>query len=101
MADRLQQGKPGLFDVIPGERTVRQVTQRVRAQGSRFGTLVADARIAMSFTQQQLAEALGVSRAFIAGIETGRTQITVRTLVKLCQFLSVTPNDLLEFYDAD
>lgn len=49
-----------------------------------------------------VSKATGITRANITNLLSGRTNgITFDTLNKLCKFLSVTPNDILVFYDID
>jgi DNA-binding XRE family transcriptional regulator len=46
-------------------------------------------------TQQELADRLGQSRPSLANIERGRNNTPVNTLLRICEVLNVTPNDLL------
>ena len=49
-------------------------------------------------TQEKLSEMLEVTPTFIAMIETGKTGISLETLIKISKALSVTPNDILQDY---
>lgn len=46
-------------------------------------------------TQSQIAEALGVTQAFISALYTGKKIPSLDMLLKLCDFLNVSPNTLL------
>ena len=52
-------------------------------------------RRALGLTQQQLANQLGISRASLANVETGRQRILVHQLYELADQLSVNVSDLL------
>lgn len=52
-------------------------------------------RVKKHLTQERLAERAGVSASFMGHIERGSRIASLETLVKLCDALSVTPNDLL------
>ncbi len=53
-------------------------------------------RAARRWTQQQLADAVGFSRAYIARLEIGRHDPTLSTLVKVARALRVKVTRLLE-----
>lgn len=46
-------------------------------------------------TQAEVAEAAGVSDRTYADIERGTVNMRVETLLRICQVLSITPNDVL------
>ena len=52
------------------------------------------ARAAKDLSQQQLAEAVGVSRQTINAIEKGDYNPTIKLCIAICKVLGVTPNDL-------
>ena len=52
------------------------------------------ARAAMDMSQQQLAEAVGVSRQTINAIEKGDYNPTINLCIAICKALDVTLNDL-------
>lgn len=52
------------------------------------------ARAAKGFTQQDLADAVGVTRQTVVAIEKGDYNPTVRLCVDICRVLGVTLNDL-------
>lgn len=60
-----------------------------------FAYRIKQHRLAAGMTQKQLADALGMSRVHITNIETKATQTTIQTLLRMCDILGVTPNDLL------
>lgn len=60
------------------------------------GKNVRRARSASGLTQEQLAEASGLSQQYISGVESGRRNPTVVTLWELSQPLGVSPADLLK-----
>ncbi len=60
------------------------------------GENVRRARGASGLTQEQLAEASGLSQQYISGLERGRRNPTVVTLWELSQPLGVSPADLLK-----
>lgn len=61
----------------------------------RIGSTIKVMRRALGLTQQQLANQLGISRASLANIETGRQRILVHQLYELADQLSVNVSDLL------
>ena len=52
------------------------------------------ARAALDMSQQQLAEAVGVSRQTINAIEKGDYNPTIRLCIGICRVLGLTLNDL-------
>lgn len=62
---------------------------------STFGRNVRRYRHQCDLTQEELAEKLGCVRVTILNIERGTANTTIHRLMKLCQVLGVTPNDLL------
>jgi transcriptional regulator with XRE-family HTH domain len=55
-----------------------------------IGKVIRDARKARGLTQQQLGELLGMSRATISGVETGRiAEIGIRKVAALCSVLDL------------
>jgi transcriptional regulator with XRE-family HTH domain len=62
---------------------------------SEFGRLVRSARDARGLTQDELAVRMGVSRAAIASIETGRQKVSLDLLPRFARFLGVEPFELL------
>jgi transcriptional regulator with XRE-family HTH domain len=60
-----------------------------------LGQKVRKARLKADLTQEELAEKSGLHRTYIAGIETGRRNISVKNLEKIAKALGVRSNDLL------
>jgi transcriptional regulator with XRE-family HTH domain len=59
-----------------------------------IGCRIADRRRALSMTQLQLARAIGLQRASVANIESGRQAILVDTLYLIAEALATTPGAL-------
>jgi len=55
---------------------------------------IADARKAKGWTQQQLAEAIGVSQSTVAGYEKGPNEPTLSMIEKIAAVLGTTPEHL-------
>lgn len=53
------------------------------------------ARETAGYTQEQLAERIGVSTQFLSDAERGVTGMSVSTIIKLCQILSISTDFLL------
>src|SRR5947207_591521 len=60
-----------------------------------IGVAVRVRRKSQSLTQHQLAAQVGVSRAALANIETGRQRVFVHQLYALAAALQMTPHELL------
>ena len=60
-----------------------------------LGRKIRDTRKALSMTQEQLAEQVGISASFLGHIERGSRVASLETLVALCNTLRVTPQYLL------
>jgi transcriptional regulator with XRE-family HTH domain len=61
----------------------------------RLGVLIKSRRKQLSLTQQKLAARLGISRASLANIETGRQKVLVHQLYAFGTALGLPPSDLL------
>ena len=59
-----------------------------------FGKILRNYRIKSNFTQEQLAEKLGISVKYISRIENGNNGIKTQTLIKYMNILGITPNRL-------
>ena len=64
-----------------------------------LGRRIADLRRDKGFTQEALAEAMGVSRNHIADIELGVRNTGVWSLLLICRALEIEPPDLFEDFD--
>ncbi len=70
----------------------------------RFGKLIKELRNDMHMTQDDLADKVGLSRASIANIESGRQKIYLHQLFVFSKFLNVAPTDLLpetDFFEQE
>ena len=61
-----------------------------------IGERLKAARIEKGFTQEQIAEKLDVSIAFLSRIETGNSHINLRRLDEICNILGVSQGSILE-----
>jgi len=64
-----------------------------------LGRRIAELRREKGFTQEALAEAMGVSRNHIADIELGARNTGVWSLLLICRALALEPGDLFEDFD--
>lgn len=62
-----------------------------------FGNRLKRFRGQVKLTQEELAEKIGLSRDFIALLETGRRRPSVKTIQKLSKALHVKSSDLLSY----
>lgn len=62
---------------------------------SRFGAAVRSLRGRLGISQEQLAERADLHRTYIAGIEGGRRNVTLKSVAKLADALQVTTSELL------
>ena len=60
-----------------------------------IGQRLKKARIDKKMTQENLAEKLDVSIAFLSRIERGSSQINLKRLSQICELLDVTEGDIL------
>ena len=60
-----------------------------------IGLRIKIARIKAKMTQEKLAEQVGLSTAHISNIETGNTKLSLSTIVKLANALTVSVDELL------
>jgi transcriptional regulator with XRE-family HTH domain len=60
-----------------------------------IGKRIKIARIKADLTQERLAEIVGVSPTHFSNIETGTTHVSLSTIVKIANALSVTADDVL------
>jgi transcriptional regulator with XRE-family HTH domain len=66
-----------------------------------LGTLIRNRRKKLLLTQRDLAARIGISRASLANIETGRQTLLVHQLYALATALDLAPSDLLPPTMAD
>ena len=60
-----------------------------------IGERVRKARLSKHLTQQQLAEAVGISVSFLSNIENGRQSMNLRTLIDITNALDVSADSLI------
>ncbi len=85
-----------------GDACVYCLTVKVPALYKRLGSTVKAKRRALGLTQQQLAKQLGISRASLANVETGRQRVLVHQVYELADQLNVNVHELLpESSDAE
>ena len=60
-----------------------------------IGERLKSARKEKHFTQEQLAERLDVSIAFLSRIERGSSQINLKRLSQICEILDITEGEIL------
>lgn len=60
-----------------------------------IGSCVLAARRKVGITQQELSEKSGLSRGQIANLETDRTDLSIKALMRVAQALGVPAGDLL------
>lgn len=61
-----------------------------------FGKRVRERRLALSLTQQELADRAGLHRSYIGQIELGRRNVTLKSAEKIARALQVGIASLLE-----
>jgi len=61
-----------------------------------IGMKIAEFRVRQGWTQEELAEQVGTPVKYEQAIEAGKTNITIRTLVRFANTLGVSPADLLK-----
>lgn len=74
---------------ITNEKLRKVVAQRIK-----------HSRLSQNYTQENVAEGCGISIDLIRNIENARNIGSITTILKLCNFLGMTPNELFfEFLD--
>ncbi len=66
-----------------------------------YGKALKKIRIQNHLTQEQLAQMTGLETKYISQMETGRYMGTIKTMLKFCEALNVTPNDILSDFIKD
>jgi|GEM_PF-6013312 len=67
----------------------------VTIKGSTFGTRMASARKIKGYTQETLADILGMSTGSVQQYELNKRRPNIDMLKKICTCLEVTPNEML------
>lgn len=62
----------------------------------KLGIRIRNYRKKLHYTQEQLAEAAGISLSFLGHIERGSRKASLETIVNLCNALNVSPELLLQ-----
>ena len=60
-----------------------------------IGERLKKARLAKGLTQENLAESLNISIAYLSRIETGTTKVNLRRLDEICRLLDVSESEIL------
>ena len=63
-----------------------------------LGKRIKEVRKSQGYTQEQLAEAIGIETTSLSGIESGRHYPSMPTLNKIADYLHVKTKALFEFY---
>lgn len=66
-----------------------------------FGKKVKEKRLALSLTQEGLAEKIGISAKSLSQIELGNNFVSAENLEAICVALGVTPRYLFDFQDDE
>ena len=66
-----------------------------------IGQRIQSARKSKKMTQQDLAEKMGVSIAFLSRIERGNSQVNLKRLGQICAILEITEGELLNGTSSD
>ena len=61
-----------------------------------FGLRVREARLALGFSQEELADVVGLHRTYIGAVERGERNISLRNIVRLARALETTACRLME-----
>ena len=60
-----------------------------------YGNALKSLRLKNHLTQEQVAQLTGFDTKYVSQMETGRYMGTIKTMLKFCEALNVTPNDIL------
>lgn len=66
-----------------------------------IGERLKKARLAKGLTQENLAESLNISIAYLSRIETGTTKVNLKRLDEICKLLSVSEAEILSGVSDD
>lgn len=72
--------------------------QQIKHEKILIGKTLQKTRKALGFTQESVADALGLSPRYISDIERDKTKGSLDTLVKLCNIYHVSPSYILKDY---
>lgn len=65
-----------------------------------FGIRIKYFRLLRGMTQEDLSEKISMSTRYVSDIENGRVNITLKTLNKIAESLSIEEWELLKFYNS-
>ena len=60
-----------------------------------YGKSIRNLRINNHLTQEQVAQLTGFDTKYVSQVETGVYMGTIKTMLRFCEALNVTPNDIL------
>lgn len=89
----------GIQEIFIKETKEQEETKNNRINYIKIGEKIKRARKKIGYTQEQLAEKMEVSAAYIARIETGRTNINLARLIEICKMLNVSETKILNNYE--
>lgn len=76
-------------------KKIDDYSQSERGVMAAFGSKVRELRIAKGLSQEKLAELTNVHRTYISGVERGCQNISLLTMTKLAQALSIALTELI------
>lgn len=65
------------------------------ASSAQFGANVRARRLELGWTQERLADAVGLHFTYISSVERGERNVSLRTIVRLAAALRTSPADLV------
>ena len=66
-----------------------------------IGERLKKARLAKGLTQENLAESLNISIAYLSRIETGTTKVNLKRLSEICKLLDISESEILSGVSDD
>ncbi|MCR5350799.1 MAG: helix-turn-helix domain-containing protein [Acholeplasmatales bacterium] len=66
-----------------------------------IGERIKELRLKNSMSQEAFAEKIGLDRSYICRIESGQKNLTLETLIKICEGLNVSLKELFDFESVD
>ena len=73
--------------------------QEYKVLYEKFGLNVVYYRKRKKFTQEDLAELVGIDRSHVSAIELGNVGVSMDVIFKMCEVLNITPKELFDFRD--
>lgn len=61
----------------------------------RLGQAIRQLRSAEGYSQEAFADAVGIDRSYLGGIERGEHNLALMNLIKIASALNITPSDLV------